>query len=167
MEEARTKVVRHESERGSWELVLREPDPRLRGFVQRYGGYTELGTPRPVLQQEVPSVDVPLILNFDAGWQVADSAGSEAPERRTSFVAGLFESSVYVAAEDAASCVQVHFTPRSASLPGSADERAHEPRRRHGGRARARIHDTDYGSRDYIVRDPEGNLWSFGTYRPA
>lgn len=26
--------------------------------------------------------------------------------------------------------------------------------------------DTDYGSRDYIVRDPEGNLWSFGTYRP-
>ena len=28
------------------------------------------------------------------------------------------------------------------------------------------IHDTDYGSRDFIVRDPEGNLWSFGTYRP-
>ena len=23
------------------------------------------------------------------------------------------------------------------------------------------------GSRDYAVRDPEGNLWSFGTYRPA
>jgi uncharacterized glyoxalase superfamily protein PhnB len=28
------------------------------------------------------------------------------------------------------------------------------------------LHDTDYGSRDYIVRDPEGNLWSVGTYRP-
>ncbi len=24
--------------------------------------------------------------------------------------------------------------------------------------------DTDYGSRDFAVRDPEGNLWSFGTY---
>jgi uncharacterized glyoxalase superfamily protein PhnB len=24
--------------------------------------------------------------------------------------------------------------------------------------------DTDYGSRDFSVRDPEGNLWSFGTY---
>jgi uncharacterized glyoxalase superfamily protein PhnB len=24
--------------------------------------------------------------------------------------------------------------------------------------------DRDYGSRDVIVRDPEGNLWSFGTY---
>jgi len=25
--------------------------------------------------------------------------------------------------------------------------------------------DTDYGSRDFAVRDPEGNIWSFGTYR--
>ena len=24
--------------------------------------------------------------------------------------------------------------------------------------------DTDYGSRDFSVRDPEGNVWSFGTY---
>ncbi len=26
--------------------------------------------------------------------------------------------------------------------------------------------DTDYDSREYMARDPEGNLWSFGTYRP-
>lgn len=25
--------------------------------------------------------------------------------------------------------------------------------------------DTDYGSREFAVRDPEGNRWSFGTYR--
>lgn len=24
----------------------------------------------------------------------------------------------------------------------------------------------DYGSHEYSARDPEGNLWSFGTYRP-
>jgi uncharacterized glyoxalase superfamily protein PhnB len=29
------------------------------------------------------------------------------------------------------------------------------------------LSDTEYGSRDFAVRDPEGNLWSFGTYRPA
>lgn len=29
------------------------------------------------------------------------------------------------------------------------------------------LHDTDYGSRDYMVRDPEGNVWSVGTYRPG
>jgi uncharacterized glyoxalase superfamily protein PhnB len=27
--------------------------------------------------------------------------------------------------------------------------------------------DTSYGSREYLARDPEGNLWSFGTYRPS
>jgi uncharacterized glyoxalase superfamily protein PhnB len=26
--------------------------------------------------------------------------------------------------------------------------------------------DQDYGSRDFVVRDPEGNLWCFGTYGP-
>jgi uncharacterized glyoxalase superfamily protein PhnB len=26
------------------------------------------------------------------------------------------------------------------------------------------LHETDYGSRDFAVRDPEGNRWSFGTY---
>ena len=25
-------------------------------------------------------------------------------------------------------------------------------------------YDTDYGSRDFAARDPEGNRWSFGTY---
>jgi uncharacterized glyoxalase superfamily protein PhnB len=25
--------------------------------------------------------------------------------------------------------------------------------------------ETDYGARQFIVRDPEGNLWSFGDYR--
>lgn len=28
------------------------------------------------------------------------------------------------------------------------------------------IRDTEYGSRDFSARDPEGHLWSFGTYAP-
>ena len=28
-------------------------------------------------------------------------------------------------------------------------------------------YDTDYGSREFIVSDPEGNRWSFGTYAGA
>jgi uncharacterized glyoxalase superfamily protein PhnB len=27
-------------------------------------------------------------------------------------------------------------------------------------------YDTDYGSRDFMCRDPEGNVWSFGSYWP-
>jgi uncharacterized glyoxalase superfamily protein PhnB len=29
------------------------------------------------------------------------------------------------------------------------------------------LHETDYGSRDFAVRDIEGNRWSFGTYAGA
>jgi uncharacterized glyoxalase superfamily protein PhnB len=43
----------------------------------------------------------------------------------------------------------------------------------HHGRAAAAgaevvipLRDEDYGSRGYSARDPEGNVWSFGTYRP-
>lgn len=27
--------------------------------------------------------------------------------------------------------------------------------------------DQDYGSRDFVARDHEGNLWCFGTYKPG
>jgi uncharacterized glyoxalase superfamily protein PhnB len=29
------------------------------------------------------------------------------------------------------------------------------------------LEDQHYGSRDYSAKDPEGNIWSFGTYDPA
>lgn len=36
-----------------------------------------------------------------------------------------------------------------------------------GGEVAMPLTDTDYGSRDFTLRDPEGNLWSFGSYRPV
>ncbi|MEA2346519.1 MAG: hypothetical protein QOG62_306 [Thermoleophilaceae bacterium] len=36
----------------------------------------------------------------------------------------------------------------------------------HGAEIVRELTDTDYGSRDFTVRDPEGNIWSFGTYDP-
>jgi uncharacterized glyoxalase superfamily protein PhnB len=35
-----------------------------------------------------------------------------------------------------------------------------------GGEIVRPLEDQDYGSRDFGVRDPEGNIWSFGTYDP-
>ena len=40
----------------------------------------------------------------------------------------------------------------------------HERARRAGAEVISPIADTDYGSREFTVKDPEGNLWSFGTY---
>ena len=48
------------------------------------------------------------------------------------------------------------------------DADAHHARARDAGPEIAyEPQDQDYGSRDYSARDPEGNLWSFGTYQPG
>jgi uncharacterized glyoxalase superfamily protein PhnB len=36
-----------------------------------------------------------------------------------------------------------------------------------GAAVTTELHDTDYGSRDFAITDPEGNRWYFGTYRGA
>jgi uncharacterized glyoxalase superfamily protein PhnB len=47
------------------------------------------------------------------------------------------------------------------------DPDAHCARARDAGAEIVRdLNDTDYGSREYGARDPEGNAWSFGTYQP-
>jgi uncharacterized glyoxalase superfamily protein PhnB len=48
------------------------------------------------------------------------------------------------------------------------DADAHYERAKAAGAEIVReLEDQPYGSRDYSARDPEGNLWSFGTYRPS
>lgn len=47
------------------------------------------------------------------------------------------------------------------------DPDAHHARAKAAGATIVReLTDEDYGSREYSARDPEGNLWSFGTYDP-
>jgi uncharacterized glyoxalase superfamily protein PhnB len=36
-----------------------------------------------------------------------------------------------------------------------------------GAKVTVELHDTEYGSRDFAIQDPEGNHWYFGTYRGA
>ncbi|HEY4281107.1 MAG TPA: VOC family protein [Conexibacter sp.] len=52
-------------------------------------------------------------------------------------------------------------------LPDDAVE-AHAERARAAGAELIReLESPDYGGRGYTARDPEGNVWSFGSYRPA
>ncbi|WP_067796687.1 VOC family protein [Actinomadura formosensis] len=47
------------------------------------------------------------------------------------------------------------------------DPDAHHDRAKAAGAEIFRpLADQDYGSRDYAARDPDGNEWYFGTYRP-
>ncbi|MDP9138148.1 MAG: VOC family protein [Pseudomonadota bacterium] len=43
---------------------------------------------------------------------------------------------------------------------------AYEQAKAHGAVILEGLVDRDYGSREFICRDPEGNVWSFGTYWP-
>ena len=109
-----TRALRHESELGSWELVLRAPDPRLSGLVSDYQGYVERGSPPP-LRQQVPTTFLPLIVNFGSPWGIGDSEDG-APTAYGSFLAGLGERSSYVRATGPASCIQVNLTPLAAHM---------------------------------------------------
>ena len=63
--------------------------------------------------------------------------------------------------------------PASATSPGAfgayvvtdQPDALYERARTAGAHITAEPHDTDYGSRDFAAQDPEGNRWSFGTYR--
>lgn len=46
----------------------------------------------------------------------------------------------------------------------SDPDRLYERVRQHTADVVQPLRDTDYGAREFVVRDPEGNLWSFGDY---
>jgi uncharacterized glyoxalase superfamily protein PhnB len=63
---------------------------------------------------------------------------------------------------------QADFEVGSASvyLVVSDPDAHHERAQGAGARVVIPLRDEDYGSRGYTALDPEGNAWSFGTYRP-
>jgi AraC-like DNA-binding protein len=111
----RTRVLRHESDLGAWELARCRPDPCLRGYVVGYEGYVERGAETQVLRQQVPTTQLPLILNFGSHWGASEEPHGPR-ELHDSFVAGLFDRSTYVVAGGPASCVQVNVTPLGAHM---------------------------------------------------
>ena len=82
-------------------------------------------------------------LRFGDDFVMVSSAGEGDPL----FNQGVGRTTVYLVVDD----------------PDSLHARAKEA----GAEIVMELADQDYGSRDFAVRDPEGNIWSFGTYRPA
>ena len=109
---AGTRVIGHEEADGSWELSVRRPEhPALRLHVLELEGYEERFR-APVRQRHLPSVVVPLILNFGAPYRLLDPGDSRIVARpRSSFVAGLGEAIAMTESSGAARCVQVNLTP--------------------------------------------------------
>lgn len=46
-------------------------------------------------------------------------------------------------------------------------DRMHEWAKKAGAEILMPPTDQDYGSRDFVAKDPDGNVWCFGTYTPS
>ena len=57
-------------------------------------------------------------------------------------------------------------TTQSAYIVVADADALHEKVQASGGEIVMPLRDTDYGSREFSFRDPEGHLWSVGTYDP-
>jgi len=98
----------------SVEFVRGASHPALAGAVVRYTGFAERAA-GPVRFRELPCTYVPLIIDLDEGWSVADARRPERPaERMGSFVAGLTDGPVLVEHGGSARCLQVDLAPLAA-----------------------------------------------------
>lgn len=82
-------TVGYVSEFGRWEEVARPSDPRLRPYVHGYFA-TSSSVLRPVRERQLPTVEVPMILNFGAPHMRIDAeCGGGAQRLDHAWVTGL------------------------------------------------------------------------------
>ena len=86
-------------------------------------------------------------LRFGDGMIMLGSAGQNDFGLKTARELGAVNQGVYVIVDNG---IDAHYE----RARGAGAEIVREP------------NDTDYDSREYMARDPEGNIWSFGTYSP-
>lgn len=108
-----TRVIRHESDAGRWELAIREPDIRVHAEVLLLEDYVERVT-EPVRERHLPVSFVPLILNFGPPYRLLDPVDSAVSSEYGSFTSGLSESVALTESSGTARCVQVNLTPLGA-----------------------------------------------------
>ncbi|MGH3029684.1 MAG: helix-turn-helix domain-containing protein [Gaiellaceae bacterium] len=98
---------------GSWELLVRQPDARLRGDVLVLEDYAEHVT-GPLRQRHLPPPFVPLIVNFGPPYLMLDPLTSAVAAEHGSFTGGLGEAVAVTESPGSARCVQVNLTPLGA-----------------------------------------------------
>ena len=99
---------------------------------------------RPIYDGPDGTVSHAEVLFGDACVMMGTIKDNNMPPRRAG------ESAIYIVVASAAEVDQLH-------------ERAVQ----HGADIAIPLRDTDYGSHDFGVLDPEGNFWGFGTYAPV
>ena len=104
------QVTRHRSEYGQWEMAFGTPDPRLRGCVRSYTGFTERATSFQ-RRLETPSSDVTFIVNLGSPFRIYGLDTAHQPAMRHSFLAALHETYALAEATGPSKCLEVKLTP--------------------------------------------------------
>ncbi len=111
----RARIVRHESARLRFEIAFGTPDARLRSYVHEYVGGREESV-APIRRREVPSGNVPMILNFTGRVRERKPGAHETWREHGSFTAGLHDGFTLVESVGASHGLQVTFNALGARL---------------------------------------------------
>jgi AraC-like DNA-binding protein len=90
-------------------MVTAAPHPSLRMHVRRYIGWWEHRT-TPLYRREVPTAEVPLIINFGAPIRLFDVVDRTRSTELGSFATGAYDTHVIVEANGSQGGMQIDFT---------------------------------------------------------
>lgn len=106
---SRRLTVFEDRESHRWGMVTAVPHRALRPHVRRYVGWWEHCT-TPLYRRELPSAEVPLILNFGSPIRLFDVADRTRSTELGSFATGAYDAHVVVEANGSQGGVQIDFT---------------------------------------------------------
>jgi AraC-like DNA-binding protein len=106
---ARSLTLVEDQEFHQWGMVTATPHGSLRQHVRRYVGWWEHRT-SPLYRRELPSAEVPLIINFGAPIRLFDVADRTRSTELGSFATGAYDAHVVVEANGSQGGIQIDFT---------------------------------------------------------
>jgi AraC-like DNA-binding protein len=98
-----------------WEMAFAAPHPVLRGHVREYIGWRE-DAAVPICRREMPSGNIPLIINFGAKVREYDARDRSHWTDHGTFVAGQYQSFTLIETPGPGYGIQVNFTAPGARL---------------------------------------------------
>jgi AraC-like DNA-binding protein len=109
------RAVRAEVVPGCYDMLVGQPHPRLRPYVTRYWGYTELVASQR--RMEVPHPNIVLVIGLGPSMRVIDPRRpADATTERRAFTAGVHDSYVFTESHLPTRGLQVNFTPIGANM---------------------------------------------------